>query len=144
MEGWRSKIDIPYEWGPYSDVTKLNIFQICGGKFLTIFREKFDKGSPCPSTWHKYDKYWEKILINDPFSALLHKMAFLESDADWIEVSLFYKRMNYIVIKRVQNKYDFHKKMHYLCCKSIFIMNDNQKRHLYTIVSKTHILKKDF
>ena len=129
----------------YIVISKYKIFfKSVEGNFWQFSEKNLTRVPPCPSTWHKYDKYWEKILKNDPFSALLHKMAFLESDADWIEVSLFYKRMNYIVIKRVQNKYDFHKKMHYLCCKSIFIMNDNQKRHLYTIVSKTHILKKDF
>ena len=48
MEGCQSKIHMPCERGPYTDIKKQSIFQKCLGKFLTIFREQFDQGSPVP------------------------------------------------------------------------------------------------
>ena len=47
------------------------IFQICRGKFWTIFRENLGRVFPYPSTWHKHQEVREKILKKDPFSALL-------------------------------------------------------------------------
>ena len=70
-EGWLSKIHIPCERGPYSHIKKERIFQICRGKFWTIFRENLGRVSPCPSTWHKHQKEREKILKKDPFSVQL-------------------------------------------------------------------------
>ena len=55
-EGWLSKIHIPCERGPYSHIKKQRIFQICRGKFWTIFRENLGRVPPCPSTWHKHQK----------------------------------------------------------------------------------------
>ena len=62
MEGCRSKIHLPCEWGPYRDNKKHKIFQICREKFLRNFRENLGRVSPCPSTWHKYDKTMQKNL----------------------------------------------------------------------------------
>ena len=48
MKGCQSKIHMPCERGPYSDIKMQTIFQKCPGKLLTIFRETFDQGSPVP------------------------------------------------------------------------------------------------
>ena len=62
MEGCWSKIHIPCERGPHKDNKNHKIFQICREKFLRNFRENLGRVSPCPSTWHKYDKTMQKNL----------------------------------------------------------------------------------
>ena len=76
MKGWWSKIFMPCERGPYSDIKKQNIFSICRGKFLTIFKENLDRVPPCPSTWHEDTKRERKFTKKDPYSAPLEESIF--------------------------------------------------------------------
>ena len=69
--GWESKLYMANERGVHKDIKKQNIFQICRGKFLTIFRENLERVHPCPSTWHKYETEILKIQNEILVSALL-------------------------------------------------------------------------
>ena len=62
---------MPCERGPYGDIIKQNIFSICRGKILTIFKENLDRIPPCPSTWHEDAKREGKFTKKDPFFAPL-------------------------------------------------------------------------
>ena len=76
-----------FERGPYSDIKKQNIFQICRGKFLKVFKENLDRVSPCPSTWHKNQARIQKFQLWDPFSALLLQIGFLAVNDILVESS---------------------------------------------------------
>ena len=89
MEGWVSKIHIACERGLCVDIKKQSIFQICREKFWTNFREILDRVSPCPSTWHKYQKIWEKFLLKSPFSGHLKSKRFLTNKAGFNTSSIF-------------------------------------------------------
>ena len=72
----RSKIHMPFERGPYSDIKKQNIFQIYREKFWNIFKENLGRVPPCPSTWHKHEWKRNEILKMEPFTDLLHFSVF--------------------------------------------------------------------
>ena len=78
------------ERGVHRDIKIQNIFQICRGKFLKIFRENLDRVPPCPSTWHKNETRRQKFLKWDPFSALLLLSKFLVSNDILVELVFFY------------------------------------------------------
>ena len=72
-ERWRSKIHSAFERGAHSDIKTQNIFSICRGKILTIFKENLGRVTPCPSTWHKYQNVIEKFWKVNPFYGTLNK-----------------------------------------------------------------------
>ena len=56
-----SQINTIFLYRDLSYVKPESIFQICREKFFEKFREKLDRVTPCPSTWHKYENIKQKI-----------------------------------------------------------------------------------
>ena len=91
------------ERGVHRDIKIQNIFQICRGKFLKIFRENLDRVPPCPSTWHKNEIKRQKFLKWDPFSALLLLSNFLASNDILVELVFFYIQLGFFSNEKLRN-----------------------------------------
>ena len=94
---------MPYVRGVHTDIKIQNIFQICRGKYLKLFRENLDRVPPCPSTWHKNETRRQKFLKWDPFSAQLLLSEFLVSNDILVELVFFYIQLGSFSNEKLKN-----------------------------------------
>ena len=95
------------------------------------FRENLDRVPPCPSTWHKYQKIWEKFLLKSPFSGHLKSKRFLANKAGFNTSSIFLLLDCNESLQKTWRIFK-HLKMHIIFFIKVFSLNMiGWKRHLY-------------